>query len=98
MKVLILLDRDCPLFQNTVEEGRGMARGGKERIKDACTTNAPLREVSTGPESDQEPGSKPSSKVDLRLPFMEVEALGGPPDTGILTGQFGTTQLEDSNL
>ncbi|KAM9503979.1 transmembrane protein 117-like isoform 2-T2 [Salvelinus alpinus] len=29
---------------------------------------------------------------------MEVEAPDGPLDTGILTGQFGTAQLEDPNL
>ena len=29
---------------------------------------------------------------------MEVEALDGPPDTGILTGPFGTAQLEVPNL
>ena len=50
----------------------------------------------TGPASDPEegadpaPASKPPCEEDLRLPFMEVEALDGPPDTGILTGQFGT--------
>jgi hypothetical protein len=58
----------------------------------ACATQPPPREVSTGPESDQEeghdpaPASKPPCEEDLRLPFMEVEALDEPPDTGILKG------------
>ncbi|XP_052323026.1 uncharacterized protein LOC118396131 isoform X2 [Oncorhynchus keta] len=76
--------------------------GRKEKRTVACATQPPPQEVSTGPESNPEegddpaPASEPLGEEDLRL--MEVEALDGPPDMGILTGQFGMAQLEDPNL
>eukprot|EP00063_Salmo_salar_P073761 XP_014048596.1 PREDICTED: uncharacterized protein LOC106601160 [Salmo salar] len=74
---------------NTAQKATLYTRG-KKRKKDS--THHPPREVSTGPESDPEegdgpaPASEPPCEEDIRLPFMEVEALDGPPDTGILTG------------
>eukprot|EP00063_Salmo_salar_P014535 XP_013989370.1 PREDICTED: uncharacterized protein LOC106566074 [Salmo salar] len=75
-------------------EGKG--EPGDEEVTVSC--------VSTGPESDPEegdnpaPASKPPCEEDLMLRFMAVAALDGPPDTRILTGQFGMAQLEDPIL
>ena len=79
-----------------------VGRRGKRTV--ACATHSLLRELSTGVESYQEegdnpaPGSEPSSKEDLRLPFIEVDAPDGLPNMRILMGQSGKAQLEDPNL
>ena len=69
-----------------MEEGPGEARtrGSKERKKDGQPAQSMARHG--------------LSEEDLRLPIMEVEAPDGPPDIGILTGQFGTGHLDDLNF
>ena len=85
LPVLILLGRDCTLFQALWKDlGRSaceVGRRGKRTV--ACATHALWQEVSTGSEFNQEegddpaPGSEPLSEEDLRLPFMEKEVPDG---------------------